>query len=60
MIDYAQQHIVNHIDLVAWIRRHGLGGILLGLAAWALTAVSGYVIVSTGGKSARGDSCEAR
>lgn len=45
MIDYAQQHIVNHIDLVAWIRRHGIGGVLLGLAAGIVTMATGYLWV---------------
>lgn len=47
MVDYAQQHIVNHVDLVAWIRRRGLATILLGIAAWAVTLATGYLLIGT-------------
>lgn len=45
MVDYAQQNIVNHVDLVAWIRRRGLATILLGIAAWCVTLATGYFLI---------------
>ena len=45
VIDYATYQPVNHVDLVAWIRRRGLATILLGIAAWAVTLVTGYFLI---------------
>lgn len=45
MIDYTTYQPVNHVDLVAWIRRRGLATILLGVAAWWVTMATGYFLI---------------
>jgi hypothetical protein len=47
VIDYATYQPVNHVDLVAWIRRRGLATILFGIVAWCVTLTTGYFLIGT-------------